>query len=56
MSFPVGFMWMEGRNDSPWYPTLRLFRPGGAGGLGVGVRSGERGIGGVDRRAVLNFA
>ena len=31
MSFPVGFMWMEGRDDSPWYPTLRLFRPAAPG-------------------------
>ncbi len=31
MSYPVGFMWMEGRDDSPWYPTLRLFRPAAPG-------------------------
>jgi hypothetical protein len=23
---PADFRWMEGREDSPWYPTLRLFR------------------------------
>ena len=23
--------WMEGRNDSPWYPTMRLFRQERAG-------------------------
>lgn len=28
--------WMEGRSDSPWYPTMRLFRqkrPGDWGGV-----------------------
>jgi hypothetical protein len=23
--------WMEGRGDSPWYPTMRLFRQAAAG-------------------------
>jgi hypothetical protein len=23
--------WFQGRSDSPWYPTLRLFRQPGAG-------------------------
>jgi len=23
---PADFRWLEGREDSPWYPTLRLFR------------------------------
>jgi FkbM family methyltransferase len=23
---PPDFRWMEGRDDSPWYPTMRLFR------------------------------
>ena len=23
---PADFRWMEGREDSPWYPTMRLFR------------------------------
>jgi len=26
MSFPTGFLWMEGRDDSPWYPSVRLYR------------------------------
>ena len=26
LSFPTGFLWMGGRDDSPWYPTMRLFR------------------------------
>ena len=26
LSFPTGFLWMQGRDDSPWYPTMRLFR------------------------------
>jgi hypothetical protein len=21
------FLWLEGRSDSPWYPSLRLYRP-----------------------------
>ena len=25
MSQPTGFLWMNGRVDSPWYPTIRLF-------------------------------
>ena len=26
MSQPTGFLWQDQRKDSPWYPTLRLFR------------------------------
>jgi tetratricopeptide (TPR) repeat protein len=26
MSQPTGFLWMNERSDSPWYPTIRLFR------------------------------
>ncbi len=26
MSRPTGFLWMNERNDTPWYPTVRLFR------------------------------
>ena len=26
MSKPTGYLWMDGRNDSPWYPTLWMFR------------------------------
>jgi len=26
MSQPTGFLWMDERTDSPWYPTARLFR------------------------------
>jgi hypothetical protein len=26
MSRPTGFFWMNEREDSPWYPGLRLFR------------------------------
>lgn len=26
LSQPTGFLWMNGRADSPWYPTMRLFR------------------------------
>ncbi|MBU6485016.1 MAG: tetratricopeptide repeat protein [Betaproteobacteria bacterium] len=28
---PADWRWMEGRQDSPWYPTMRLFRQGSAG-------------------------
>jgi len=24
--FAADFRWMLGRSDSPWYPTMRLFR------------------------------
>ncbi len=26
LSKPSGFLWMNDRQDSPWYPTIRLFR------------------------------
>ncbi len=26
MSNPTGFLWMDGREGSLWYPTVRLFR------------------------------
>jgi len=26
LSAPSGFLWMNDREDSPWYPTIRLFR------------------------------
>ncbi len=28
--FPPDWRWLLGRDDSPWYPTMRLFRKGGA--------------------------
>jgi Flp pilus assembly protein TadD len=28
LPFPPDWRWMTGRDDSPWYPTLRLFRQG----------------------------
>jgi|CXWL01.1.fsa_nt_gi tetratricopeptide (TPR) repeat protein len=28
--FPPDWRWLIGRGDSPWYPTMRLFRKGGA--------------------------
>jgi ADP-heptose:LPS heptosyltransferase len=24
--YAPGFLWLLGRDDSPWYPTMRLFR------------------------------
>ncbi len=32
LPFAPGFLWLRDRDDSPWYPTMRLFRlpsPGG---------------------------
>ena len=26
--FPPDWRWLLGRDDSPWYPTMRLFRKG----------------------------
>jgi hypothetical protein len=26
LPFEADWRWMSGRDDSPWYPTLRLFR------------------------------
>lgn len=26
LSYPTGFLWMEDRDDSPWYPSVRLYR------------------------------
>ena len=31
VSFPADWRWLMGRDDSPWYPTMRLFRQGKAG-------------------------
>ena len=27
LPFAPDWRWLTGRTDSPWYPTLRLFRP-----------------------------
>ena len=26
LPMPADFRWLEGREDSPWYPSMRLFR------------------------------
>ena len=31
LQFAADWRWMHGREDSPWYPSLRLFRQAGAG-------------------------
>jgi hypothetical protein len=31
LPFNADFRWLIGRNDSPWYPTARLFRQTEAG-------------------------
>ena len=31
LSFAPDWRWLLGRDDSPWYPSLRLFRPAFAG-------------------------
>jgi hypothetical protein len=41
--------WMLDREDSPWYPTLRLFRQGPFGRVGRRVRAGEGRAGAVRR-------
>ena len=38
--FAPDWRWMLKREDSPWYPTARLFRQSGAGGLDSGLSSG----------------
>lgn len=41
LSHAPGYLWPAGRNDSPWYPTARLFRqdrPGDWKGVFAGVR------------------
>ncbi|MEK9723550.1 MAG: tetratricopeptide repeat protein [Rhodospirillaceae bacterium] len=37
LSQPTGFLWMNDRADSPWYPTLRLFRQPTPGDWGAPV-------------------
>jgi hypothetical protein len=42
LPFAADWRWLEKRPDSPWYPTLRLFRqpgPGDWGSVVVNVRS-----------------
>lgn len=28
LDYAADWRWMDGRHDSPWYPTMRLFRQG----------------------------
>ena len=34
LPFVPDWRWLLGREDSPWYPTMRLFRQGGIGDWG----------------------
>ena len=46
--FDTCWRWLEGRDDSPWYPTLRQFRqksPGDWAGVMAEVRDALVGIG-----------
>ncbi len=40
---PCDFRWLESREDSPWYPTARLFRQDGAARMGAGGHPHGRG-------------
>ena len=40
---PCDCRWLCGREDSPWYPTLRLWRPESARGVGAGFQADGRG-------------
>jgi Tfp pilus assembly protein PilF len=43
LPFVAEWRWMVGRDDSPWYPTMRLFRQSAAGDWeGVARRASER--------------
>ena len=39
LSQPTGFLWMDDRADSPWYPSLRLFRQTTPGNWSVPVNA-----------------
>jgi hypothetical protein len=38
LPFDAEFRWMEGRSDTPWYPTMRLFRQPSPGDWGAVMR------------------
>jgi ADP-heptose:LPS heptosyltransferase len=38
LSFIPDWRWMLGRSDSPWYPTLRLYRQAAPGDWGSVIR------------------
>ena len=45
LSAMCDWRWLMEREDSPWYPTLRLFRQKRAGRLAGGLRKDDRGVG-----------
>ncbi len=48
--------WLEGRADSPWYPTMRLFRQTRHEDWDGGVRRDRQGAGGAGRSRVTRAA
>jgi Flp pilus assembly protein TadD len=60
LPFSADWRWMEGRDDSPWYPTMRLFRQRVAGEWdeviervrsALSLKLSDRGCGATDDRA-----
>jgi hypothetical protein len=42
LQYAADWRWMEGRNDSPWYPSLRIFRQPAGGTWSIVVEALER--------------
>lgn len=52
LKFSGGNLWLNGRNDSPWYPTLRIFRQDAPNDWSSAIRKAAREIeaGGIPTR------
>jgi hypothetical protein len=48
--FPPDWRWLLGREDSPWYPTMRLFRRGATDDWGQVVGRVAKALGELARR------
>ena len=44
LPFVPDWRWLLDRSDSPWYPTMRLFRQKNAGGLARRIRGDQGGV------------